>query len=127
MGLRWWQTADEMAVLFAQRFPAQTDADFLAECKLGDNRGAVRIALAVRRSVARYGMVSPEHIRAGHSYPGELESLSGWDSLDFLAWLFELERELDQKINFEFVRHLRFPFTVRDLAQTVYARMNRPE
>src|SRR5437879_4562457 len=89
--LRWWRMADEMAADFARLHPPQSDAEFLAECGLA---AAPAAALAVRRSVASYGMVAADHIRPDHTYPGALEELSGWESLDFVAWIMELEREL---------------------------------
>lgn len=121
MRLRWWRMADEMAADFARQHPPQSDAEFLAECGLPVNASAT--ALAVRRSVASYGMVAAEHIRSGDSYPGTLESLSGWDSLDFLGWVIELERELGgARVELSWFDGLPSPFAVRDLAVAVHAR-----
>ena len=119
--LRWWRMADEMAADFATKYPAQSDAEFLAECGLAD---APVAALAVRRSVATYGMVAPDHIRSGHGCPGALMELSGWDSLDFLEWVFELERELGPgaRVERSWFDGLSSPVTVRDLAWAVHRR-----
>jgi hypothetical protein len=123
MTLRWWRTADEMASDFARQFPARSDAEFLADCALPNDPNAERAALAVRRSVAIYGAVPPVHIYANHSYPGELESLSGWDSIDFVGWILELERELGVDVDAKWFEKLPATFSVRDLAQIVYAQL----
>lgn len=116
--LRWWRMADELAADFDAEHPPQSDAHFLAECGLADAPAA---ALAVRRSVASYGMVAADHIRPGHGYPGALEELSGWESLDFLQWVFELERELGgARVERWWFDGLPSPFTVRDLAWAVH-------
>src|SRR5690606_40144572 len=112
--------ADEMAADFARKHPAQSDAEFVAECGLAHNQAA---ALAVRRSVASYGLVAADHIRPDHDYPGALLELSGWDSLDFLAWIIELEREMGPgtRVERSWFHRLPSPFTVRDLAWAVHA------
>ena len=121
MRWRWWRTAEEMATNFAKRHPPQSDAEFLKECGLPDDPSAEQVALAVRRSVASYGMVGAAHIRADHRMPGELEELSGWDSLDFVAWVIELERELgDVRIERVSFDRIPTPFSVRDLTRVVY-------
>ena len=65
-----------------------SDEQFVAACGLLDIPEASRVALAVRHSVANYGMVDHRIIYASDRYPGELAELSDWDSIDFLAWLF---------------------------------------
>ena len=99
MKWRWWRTADEKAADFAKDRERQTDEQFFSECGLPDTAQTVRIALAVRRSVASVGAVEPEYIRTNDRYPEELAALSGWDSLDFLDWVFQLERELGNEVH----------------------------
>lgn len=120
MKWRWWRTADEMAADFAADRTPETDEHFIAACNLPDTPEAVRVSLAVRRSVASYGMIDPKFIRATDGYPNELVELSGWDSIDFLAWIFELERELEMPISRKAFRDIRQPFTVKDLVSAVY-------
>ena len=120
MSWRWWRTADEMAASFAADRTPEPDEQFVAACDLPDTPEAIRVALAVRRSVASYGMIEPKFIRAADSYPDELVELSGWDSIDFLAWIFELERELDMPVTREAFKDIRQPFTVKDLALATY-------
>lgn len=119
MSSGWWRTADEMAAEFRRRFAARSDSDFLADCGVIGDPDAERAALAVRRSVARYGAITPEHIYASHSYPGELESLSNWDSLDFIGWALELELELGIKVQRGWFDLLPQPFSVYDLVLAV--------
>lgn len=120
MKLRWWKTADEMATAFEEKFPAQWDDVFLSECGLDHSAEAIRVGLAVRRSVAEYGMVSAVHIYADHSLPGELQHISGWDSVDFVSWIILLEEELGEPVDSRWFDQLRIPYTVRDFAQAVY-------
>ena len=120
MKWRWWRTADEMAADFAADRTLETDEQFIAACDLPDNAEAVRIAMAVRRSVASYGMIDPKFIRAIDGYPDELVELSGWDSIGFLAWIFELERELEMPVSSDAFRDIRQPFTVKELVLAVH-------
>jgi hypothetical protein len=118
MKLRWWKTADEMAAEFAATREPQSDAEFLSACALP--AGATAAALAVRRSVAKYGMIDPAYIRATDRYPQELMALSGWDSIDFLEWVMTLEDELAERVRSEWFDALPESFFVRDLAECVY-------
>ena len=59
MRWRWWRTADEMAADFAGTREAMTDEQFIATCELPNDPLARETAIAVRRSVAAYGMVEP--------------------------------------------------------------------
>lgn len=119
MKLRWWRTADEMASDFAKRFPAKSDDEFLAELGVPRDPQFDRAALAVRYSVAKYGAVETAHIYPDHAYPGELESLSGWDSLDFIGWALELELELGTKVQSDWFKPMPSRFSVRDLVVMV--------
>jgi hypothetical protein len=94
-----------------------SDNDFLADCGLTPGTEAAEIALAVRRAVAGVGLIDPLFIRADDSYPGTLEVLPLWDSMDWLCLVFELERELGHSARWEpgeILQHSRF-LTVRDL------------
>jgi hypothetical protein len=109
-----------MAADFARTRSPQADADFLAECELPDDAEANRSAIAVRRSVAKYGMIDPTFIRATDRYPEELMALSGWDSIDFLGWVIELDDDLGEPVRSEWFDGLPESFSVRDLAHCVY-------
>ncbi len=80
MKWRRWRTPREIAADFAKDRNEQSDQEFLAGCGLPDTREAMRIALAVRRSVASYGMVAVKelawavykyHTVAQHGPPAE--------------------------------------------------------
>jgi acyl carrier protein len=120
MRWRWWRTAAEMAADFTATRESQSDQNFIAACGLPDDGIAWETAIAVRRSVAAYGMVSREYIAISDRYPDELINLSGWDSLDFLAWILELEKELDEPVPPEAYAEIRTPFTVNDLVWAIY-------
>ncbi len=121
MKWRLWRTANEMAADFAANRSPESDANYIADCGLPATPIAQRVALAVRRSVASYGMIDSQFIRASDRYPDQLIDLSGWDSLDFLGWLFELERELDLPVPLDVFEYIRDPFSVADLVQAVLA------
>jgi acyl carrier protein len=95
---RWRKTAEEMASAFAATRAPQTDEEFIRECGLADDAEAAALALAVRRSVASYGMVDSQLIRATDRYTEELSALSGWDSPDLLSWWCDLEQELGRRV-----------------------------
>jgi hypothetical protein len=90
----WWGATKEDALAFCAKRSPQPDEQFLADCGLADDPRAARVALAVRRSVAGYGLVDPLFIRAGDRYPEDLVVLPGWDSLDLMAWFWMFEEEL---------------------------------
>ena len=122
MKWRWWRTADEKAADFVADREPQNDEQFCMECGLPTSTDAIRMALAVRRSVASYGSVAAEFVRADDRYPEELGRLSEWDSLDILAWILELERELGgEKISSTAFEDLRPPFAVKDLVWMLYS------
>jgi hypothetical protein len=119
---RWWKTADEKASAFAATRASQTDEEFVRDCGLADDAEAAALALAVRRSVARYGMVDSKAIRASDRYPEELSALSNWDSLEMLGWFFELEKQLGRKVRGREAfgdSNPRQGFSVRDLVRAL--------
>src|SRR5262245_49944784 len=122
MGWRWTRTAEEMAADFARGRQTQTDEQFLTDCGLANHPEASRTALAVRRSVAGYGMVAPEFIRASDRYPEELTNLSGWESIDMLGWILELERELGEPVEERVALRVSVlgRWSVRDLVWAVH-------
>ena len=94
-----------------------SDNDFLADCGLTPGTEAAEIALAVRRAVAGVGLIDPLFIRSEDSYPGTLEVLPLWDSMDWMSFVLLLEEELGQSFTYdpgEFMKPR--PLTVRDLA-----------
>ena len=120
MNLRWWKTAQERAEEFQATRPPQSDEAFVAECGLPATDHARRVALAVRHSVATYGMCEPEYIRVDDRYPEQLGMLSGWDSIDFLGWTLELDKELKLVVPNKAWKSLKGPgFSVRELIQAI--------
>ncbi len=107
------------------------DDDFIVQCGLPDNPTARRAALAVRRAAASVGLVDSQYIRADDGYPGTLEVLPLWDSMDWLEFLLELEDELGQKVPKALKKpsfvHSSKPVTIREMAAAVYAAMSEPE
>jgi hypothetical protein len=76
----------------------QPDDEFLSECGVVPGTEASRVTLAVRRAVAGIGLVDPLFVRAEDSYPGTLELLPLWDSMDWVAFTMQLEEELGQRL-----------------------------
>jgi hypothetical protein len=79
----------------------QPDDEFLRDCGLGPGTAAADIALAVRRAVAGVGLVDPLFDRRDDSHPGTLDVLPLWDSMDWLAFALELERELGRSVRWQ--------------------------
>jgi hypothetical protein len=77
----------------------QPDDEFVAECSVANTPESRRIALGVRRAIAGIGLVDPLFIRASDRFPEELSLLPLWDSMDWLAFIFELEDELDERVH----------------------------
>ena len=91
---------------FCQRHAPQADVEFLRECGITENIEAARIALGVRRAVAKLGLVEPEFVAKTDDYPGSLEVLPFWDSIDVFAFLLELENELGVRLSEKDINHI---------------------
>ena len=87
-------TDEQRAAAFCQSRSRQSDDEFASACLLPADPEARRVAIAVRRAIARIGKVDPEFIRADDLYPDQLGALPLWDSMDWLAYFMELEHEL---------------------------------
>jgi acyl carrier protein len=122
MKWRWWRTADEMAADFkANRLP-EGDDKFFSDCGLPNSPLARHVSIAVRRSIAAYGMVESNYIFASDKYPDQLVELSGWDSVDFVGWTLELEQELGVQVPEDmFYGIVTRTFSVAELAGVAYA------
>ena len=88
--------------------PPQTDAEFVAECRMPDVPFAAPFALAIRREVARRARVAPEQVWASDRLPEEWGDLFIRESLDAAEFVMELEQE--------------FGVTIPDWAVVVFTR-----
>jgi hypothetical protein len=86
----------------------QTDAEFVAECRLPDVPFAAPLALAVRREVARRARVAPGQVWASDRLPEEWGDLFVRESLDAAEFVMELEEQ--------------FGVTIPDWAVVVFGR-----
>lgn len=120
MRWRWWRTAEEQAREFAKDRLGESDATFIVSCELPDDPIAHDTAIAVRRSVAKYGMIESDYILSSDRYPNELIALSGWDSIDFVGWMLELEAELKEDVLGDFHNGIQPSFSVKDLVWHTY-------
>jgi hypothetical protein len=96
--LRVFKTAHCKVDDFRKGRTRQPDHEFLADCGVEPGTEMARTALAVRRAVAGIGLVDPLFVRAVDCYPGTLELLPLWDSMDWAAFTMELEEELGQRL-----------------------------
>lgn len=65
-------------------------------------------------------MCDPDFVRADDRYPEQLAMLSGWDSIDFFAWVLELDKELKLIVPKETWKLLKGPgFSVRELIHAI--------
>ena len=90
-----------------------------------EDEDAERVALAVRRAVARVGLVDPLYIRADDRYPDELVVLPLWDSIDWLELIFTIEDELNLSISDKEVELMTKNFSVRSCVHDTLAMMQR--
>lgn len=81
-----------MARRDADMRPAQTDAEFVAECRMPDAPFAAAFARAVRREVARRAGVAPGQVHAADRLPEEWGDLFVRESLDAAEFVMDLER-----------------------------------
>ena len=127
--LRVFKTAHAKVHDFRTGRARQPDDGFLRDCGIEPGTETARVAVAVRRAVAEVGLVDPLFVRAEDSYPGTLEVLPLWDSMDWLAFLFELERELGQKVRWESAGRpaMSCPITVGDMVARVRELLAQPE
>ena len=101
----------------------QTDDEFWLQCGLPDTPRAKQIALAVRRAVANVGLVDSQFIQPEDRHPGTLEVLPIWDSMDWVAFQMELERELAEPVDDDVLNMVSKgrSVTVREMAERMYA------
>ena len=88
--------------------PPQTDAEFVAECRMPDVPFAAPFALAIRREVARRARVAPEQVWASDRLPEEWGDLFIRESLDAAEFVMDLEGQ--------------FGVTIPDWAAVVFSR-----
>jgi hypothetical protein len=89
-----FRSAEQKVAFFRKDRSPQSDEQFLSECGLPAEPEADRVALAVRRAVANIGSVDSQFIRADDVYPDQLAMLPFWDSIDMMAYFWELEKQL---------------------------------
>jgi acyl carrier protein len=88
--------------------PAQSDAEFVAACRMPDALFAAAFALSVRREVARRAGVAPGAVHAADRLPEEWGDLFVRESLDTAEFVMELEG--------------RFGIEIPDAATALFAR-----
>jgi acyl carrier protein len=99
--LQSFRTTNQKIALFCKGRSKQPDDQFIAECGLPPGPEAARIAMAVRRAVADIGSIDPEFILAADAYPDQLGVLPLWDSMDWLAFIWALEKQLGTRLSEE--------------------------
>ena len=122
--LRVFKTAHCKVNDFRRGRTRQPDHEFLADCGVEPGTEMARIALAVRRAVAGIGLVDPLFVRAADSYPGTLELLPLWDSMDWAAFTMELEAELGQRLPDPEKILVASQVSVRQMAADMYRIIN---
>jgi hypothetical protein len=99
------------AAEWAGRSPMGDEA-FLAACDVGADPVAARVALAARRVIARLATVPPTTVLPDDSFARDLVRLPFWDSLDWLGFDLELEKELGCDV---WISHLKWQGTLKPL------------
>ena len=97
--------------------PAQTDAEFVAECRMPDAPFAAAFALSVRREVARRAGVAPGAVHAADRLPEEWGDLFFRKSPDAVEFMMELEEQFGVSIpDWAALVFIRESVSVADLA-----------
>jgi hypothetical protein len=103
MALKWlrrfFPTPEHQVAEFCKDRRKEPDSDFISGCCPPEEADAGRVAIAVRRAIAKLGQVGPEFIRHDDSYPAQLGKLPMWDSIEWLAFFVELEDRLGVRIS----------------------------
>src|SRR5437588_12581891 len=73
--------------------PAQSDAEFVAECRMPEAPFAAAFALAVREEVARRAGAPPQAVHAADRLPEEWGDLFNRESLDTAEFVMGLEEQ----------------------------------
>jgi hypothetical protein len=76
-----------------------SDHEFLRGCEIPDEPLMIEVALAARRVIAELGTVPPETIRPNDTFTHDLVQLPFWDSLDWMDFIFRVERECLLKVS----------------------------
>ncbi len=99
---------------------AQSDDDFLARCEL--NRGHADAAIRVRAAIATLAGVEPGYVHAEDTFDGDLAHFDFWGSLDSVAIVLELEKQMGIPISDEQAQRIVDPESVRDLTVAQFVR-----
>jgi hypothetical protein len=103
MAFRWLRrfcpTPEQQVAEFCKHRNRESDSEFVSNCCPAAQADAARVAIAVRRAIARLGQVHPEFIRHDDNYPAQLGKLPMWDSIEWLQFFLELEDELGVRIS----------------------------
>ena len=75
-----------------------SDRDFLQQCGPFPNELAEEVAVAARRAIAGLATVPSETICPKNSFADDLSDLPYWDSLDWLGFIFETERQMNYRV-----------------------------
>jgi hypothetical protein len=75
-----------------------SDAQFLSLCDVPKDSLHAQAALAARRAIASLATVPADTIRPEDSFADDLQKLPYWDSLDWLGFIFEVEKQSDYRI-----------------------------
>lgn len=78
--------------------PAQSDAEFVAECRMPGAPNAGAFALAVRHEVARRARVAPGAVHAADRLPEEWGDLFIRESLDAAEFVMDLEQQFGSSV-----------------------------
>ena len=74
------------------------DCDFLQRCGPFPNELAKEVAVAARRAIAVLATVPSDTIYPENSFADDLSDLPYWDSLDWLGFILETERQMNYRV-----------------------------
>jgi acyl carrier protein len=91
--------ATRLAACRWRKRPPMGNDEFLAACNITDEPLRIEVALAARRVIGELATVPAETIRPDDSFAHDLVQLPYWDSLDWLDFVFLVEREIRLKVS----------------------------
>lgn len=90
--------ARRKAARFRKKHLPQSDEQFVLGCGLAPGSIEATRALAIRGAIGTCGSIGPEFIHHDHRGPEDLATLDFWDSIDYLGFILEVERELGVRV-----------------------------
>ena len=110
---------------FNSRDPEEFEI-FLAKLDFIPEKNDMELIRQIRRTIAEYGEVSETSVRAEDTIGGSMLDLPGWDSIDWLDFIFSLERATGRHFDRDLITDIfPAPATLENYRKTTVADLIR--